>query len=116
MDTVFDTLKLDTWKENLIYSWTIAHQNCLEIPMENWGFLGLIVSTICFVLIFQKGWTESKPNEWLLVLRNGKMVKAGVGVKTYKWFWNTIVKFPSKLERVFFKANNVTIEMQGSVI
>jgi flotillin len=41
------------------------------------------------------------------------MVKAGVGLKTFLGITDSVVKFPSKVERVSFSANNVTKEMQG---
>lgn len=59
---------------------------------------------------------EANPNEWLLVIRDGKLLKAGVGLKAFVGFTDTFVKFPSKVERVEFTANNVTQEMQGVVI
>jgi hypothetical protein len=31
----------------------------------------------------QKYWVESKPNEWMLVLRNGQCVKSGIGLCTW---------------------------------
>lgn len=43
-------------------------------------------------------------------------MKAGVGLKVFKTPLDTIVTFPSKVERVYFSANNVTVEMQGIII
>jgi hypothetical protein len=42
------------------------------------------------------------------VIRDGKMVKAGVGLKTFVGLTDAVVKFPSKVERVEFSAMNVT--------
>lgn len=42
-------------------------------------------------------WVESEPNEWLVVIRNGHFVKAGVGLKTFIGPWDSVVKFPSKV-------------------
>lgn len=44
------------------------------------------------------------------------MVKAGVGLKTWRGPLDTTVVFTSKVERVYFSANNVTVEMQGIII
>lgn len=55
----------------------------------------------------------SKPNEWLLVIKNGKLVKSGVGIYGFKGFNSSIVKYPSQMQTVDFCADNVTIEMQG---
>lgn len=52
---------------------------------------------------------EAQPNEWLLLIKNGKLAKAGVGLKVWKSPLDTTVTFPSRVERVYFSANNVTI-------
>ena len=63
---------------------------------------------------FLKGrWVESQPDEWLIIIRNGKMIKAGVGLKTFTSPTDSYVKFPSKAQHISFSANNVTKEMQG---
>ena len=49
----------------------------------------------------------------MLVIRGGKLVKAGVGLKVFLGLTDSYVKFPSKVEQVEFTANNVTKEMQG---
>jgi hypothetical protein len=41
------------------------------------------------------------------------MVKAGIGLKSFVWPSQSVVKFPSTIYKVNFKANNVTKEMQG---
>ena len=52
----------------------------------------------------------------MLLIRNGNLVRSGVGLKVFKSPIDTIVTFPSKVERVSFSANNVTVEMQGIII
>ena len=64
----------------------------------------------------KKQWVISNPNEWLLVIRNGILVRAGVGLKTCVTPYDTVVRFPSRVERISFDANNVTKEMQGVII
>ena len=29
-------------------------------------------------------WVDGKPNEWVLIMNNGEMVKAGVGLRCFK--------------------------------
>lgn len=53
------------------------------------------------------------PNEWLIVIKDGKQSKAGIGLKTFVMPNESVVKFPSVMQRVTFKAMNVTKEMQG---
>ena len=65
-----------------------------------------------FVFLKDK-WIESGADEWLLIIRDGQLLKAGIGMKTFIGLSDTVVKFPSKVEKVTFSANNVTQEMQG---
>ena len=81
-----------------------------------WGIAGLFVAGGSFGLYMHNRFVESEPNEWLLVIRDGKLVKAAVGLKTFIGITDTFVKFPSRVERVEFSANNVTKEMQGVII
>ena len=64
-------------------------------------------------LFAKSRWVESEPDEWMLVIRDGKLLKAGIGLKTFIGFTDTVVRFPSRLETVYFSARNVTKEMQG---
>jgi len=83
------------------------------IPVYIWGTCGLLLFAACFGLYLRTRFIESQPNEWLLIIRDGKMVKAGVGLKTFLGLTDSFVKFPSKVSQVQFSANNVTKEMQG---
>jgi len=56
---------------------------------------------------------EAKPNEWLVIMRNGKMVSAGIGAATMISPWDSVAIFPSRLVKVEFNTQQVTIEMQG---
>ena len=58
-------------------------------------------------------WRESKANEWMLVLRNGEMIKSGIGLNTWINPGDQTVKFPSLINQVNFNAQQVTSEMQG---
>lgn len=72
--------------------------------------VSLIVTIVAWSSIkyLQNWWVEGAPNEWVLVIKNGKMVRSGVGLKTLVFPNETYVKFPSKVEKVEFKAENVT--------
>jgi len=43
-------------------------------------------------------------NEWMIVLRNGEMVKCGVGLNTLVWPGDNVVVFPSTIHQVNFIA------------
>ena len=47
-----------------------------------------------------------------MVINNGNLVKSGIGLKTFVSPWDSVVTFPSKVQRLEFDANNVTSEMQ----
>jgi flotillin len=55
----------------------------------------------------------AKPNEWLLVIANGEMVKAGIGLRAFRGLNQQVVRFPSAIQKVQFNAQQVTQEMQG---
>jgi len=56
---------------------------------------------------------SAKPNEWLLVVRNGQQHYASIGGRCFHKMTDQVVKFPSQLQRVAFTAQQVTQEMQG---
>lgn len=62
---------------------------------------------------YQSLYVEAKPNEWLVVMNNGKMVSAGIGIGMIKSPFDTCAVFPSRLVKVDIRANQVTKEMQG---
>ena len=72
----------------------------LAPPKYVWVASGLVVAAAAAGLIIKHHWVESQPNEWLLVIRNGKLIKAGVGLKTFASLSDTVVRFPSKVEKV----------------
>lgn len=88
----------------------------LSPPRFVWGICGLFVAGGSLGMLLKNRFIEAEPNEWLVVIRNGQQQKAGVGLKTFLGLTDSYVKFPSKVEQVEFKANNVTKEMQGVVI
>lgn len=49
----------------------------------------------------------------MLVVHDGRLVKAGTGIKGYFMPWNNVITFPSVINRVSFSANNITQDYQG---
>lgn len=70
----------------------------------------LIVGALFLYLLFNR---SSKPNEWMLVIRNGSLYKCGIGMHAIIMPGDQVVKFPSKINKVKFSAQQVTKEMQG---
>lgn len=78
--------------------------------------LGLILSTL---LVFAVGtlirgrFVKCEPNEWMIVLRNGKPKKMGIGISGWIGWYDVVVKFPSQINKVSFSMAQVTNENQG---
>ena len=68
-----------------------------KIPKPVWGVCGLAVAFSALGIYLSRRWVEAAPNEWLIVIRNGKLVHCGVGLKVFAGPSDTIVKFPSKM-------------------
>ena len=58
-------------------------------------------------------WVDGKPNEWVMIMRNGQMVKAAVGLRCFKGPFDQVATFPAKVYKVNFETEQVTSEMQG---
>ena len=72
----------------------------LSPPRYVWGICGLFIAGGSLGLYMKNRFVESEPNEWLLVIRDGKMIKGGVGLKTFLGITDSLVKFPSKVSQV----------------
>jgi hypothetical protein len=58
-------------------------------------------------------WVESQANEWLLIIRNGVLSNKGIGLCSWTFPGDQVVKFPSLINQVNFTASQVSAEMQG---
>ena len=54
-----------------------------------------------------------EPNEWVVIMRDGEPVNAGIGLSCFKTPWDSVAKFPSKLTKVEVSTMQITLEMQG---
>lgn len=54
---------------------------------------------------------DGQANEWVLILNNGKMTAAGIGLKTFRGPFDQVARFPSKVNMVDFSTEQVTKEM-----
>lgn len=62
----------------------------------------------------------ARPDEWLLRVRNGRMVDAGVGIVLWRAPWDRVVRFTSTLQRVGFAveamaADRLRVAIEGFV-
>lgn len=53
------------------------------------------------------------PNQWVVIMRDGEQINAGIGLNCYKSPWDSVAIFPSRLVKVEVKTEQVTVEMQG---
>jgi hypothetical protein len=49
-------------------------------------------------------WIESNANQWLLVIRNGELIKKGIGLATWIQPGDKTIKFPSLIQQLSFNA------------
>jgi len=75
---------------------------------------------LVIVLVLCGGWcllscciVSAHPNEWLLVISDGKLKSAGVGTTEFLGLFDKPVKFPASIRKVTFSAQQVSKEMQG---
>ena len=80
------------------------------------SLLGVILSTflVMTVVFLLKGrFVKSEPNEWMIVLKDGKPLSMGIGISGFYGWYDTFVKFPSQIYKVSFSMQQVTSENQG---
>lgn len=62
---------------------TLAATFFFSKPKNALGLTGLLAAVGALGVVYVKQWVASEPNEWLLVIDNGKLVKSGIGLKTF---------------------------------
>ena len=55
-------------------------------------------------------YVAAQPDEWLLCIRNGRLVKAGVGISLWRRPGDVVVRFTSTVQRVGFSTHALTRE------
>jgi len=59
------------------------------------------------------GRVTAQPNEFLIQMRNGKVVHAGQGATCFKWPSDSVTLVPTSLAKLSFAADQVTLEKVG---
>lgn len=62
--------------------------------------VGVVMGVTKAASMLKTLWVNGEPNKWVLIMRNGKMIKAGVGLKCFKGPFDQVATFPSKLYKV----------------
>ena len=77
-------------------------------------WLGIAGALFALWLLARALWSlvlRAGPDEWLLQIRDGALVRAGVGVTAIRWPQDRIVRFPASVQRVRFRAEVLSREL-----
>jgi hypothetical protein len=92
----------------------------LDVECHRWLWNLLLPSFVLYVLYKASSVVfpfllslrvEGKPNEWVLVLNNGNLKKAGIGLTTWRSPYDSVARFPSQINKVNFSTEAMTKEM-----
>lgn len=75
--------------------------------------LAMIISSVFVYFRYFRKFYMAEPDEWMIIMRNGKVIEIGIGISYTAGIHDVVVKFPSKINKVRFSAQQVTQEMQG---
>lgn len=87
--------------------------------------LGLWVGGLALVagllVAIHRAIVVARPDEWLLRVRNGRMVDAGVGIVLFRWPWDAVVRFTSTIQRVGFAVealseDRIRVAVEGFIL
>jgi flotillin len=77
----------------------------------------LLMAGPVFALIWLRwSFLTAQPDEWLLRIRDGKMVKAGIGISTWRRPGDLVVRFSSTIQRAGFKVDALTRERLHALV
>lgn len=87
----------------------------------SWVMPLMIISSFGFIAYqaFQFVLTLSvvgRANQWVLIINNGVLKKAGVGLNCFRSPGDVVAYLPTKVNKVQFTAEQVTQEMSGVVV
>src|SRR5437868_923416 len=70
----------------------------------------LLLLAFAALRLVRWSWVVSRPDEWLLHLRDGKPVRAGIGISVWRLPGDVVVRFSSAIQRVTFSAGATSRE------
>mmetsp|Transcript_29399 Transcript_29399/g.36047 ORF Transcript_29399/g.36047 Transcript_29399/m.36047 type:complete len:410 (+) Transcript_29399:57-1286(+) len=85
---------------------------CLKLKQKQMAPIALILYAMAALVWFSR-WRVAKPDEWLLVLRDGQLLGQGIGLRAFCGWRDSVAKFPATIQKIRFKATQVDKEMQG---
>ena len=69
-----------------------------------------LAAALLVVLTVRRSLVVAQPDEWLLCVRNGRLVKAGVGIHLWRIPGDVVVRFTSTVQRVSFAVEALSAE------
>ena len=78
---------------------TIWH---MIVPIAS--IIGLVVACKVIQAYLSTLWVAGKADEWVIVMNNGKMQQAGIGLKCFKGPFDQVATFPARTHKVTFKS------------
>ena len=79
------------------------------VPRHMLPSIALLVTILTGVAI-ARSLVIAQPDEWLVCIRNGKLVKAGVGIYLWRRPGDVVVRFSSTVQRVAFAVDALSCE------
>ena len=73
----------------------------------------IVIPAVAAAVIWCSRWRVVKPDEWLLVLRDGQLIGQGIGLRAFRGWRDSIATFPATIQKVRFTAQQVDCKMQG---
>ena len=71
----------------------------------------LLIGAPVFAFIWLRwSFVTARPDEWLIRIRDGQLVKAGIGISLWRRPGDLIARFSSTVQRVGFKVEALTQE------
>jgi flotillin len=72
--------------------------------------VAVAVTTLLAGIAVARSLVVAQPDEWLLCVRNGRLVKAGVGIHVWRWPGDVVARFTSTMQRVGFTVGALSRE------
>jgi len=69
------------------------------------------IAAIAYLVLLR--WETALPNEWLLLIQDGRLVRAGVGLTVFRSLNAQVVRFSSNMHKVTWKAQEMTNQRAG---
>ena len=79
------------------------------------GLVPLVIAAAAAVLLIvgraiARAFVIAQPDEWLLCIRNGRLVRAGIGIHLFRIPGDVVARFTSTVQRVSFSVGTLTRE------